>query len=93
MEYLRKIWSGSKVYRVVLIAAIIYAVLRLAVQGVLLAGMLLPGPEGEGELVPIDLQLYLDAAESLHLQEERPLQSALLLWNWEQGYTTEKEHS
>lgn len=70
VEYLRQIWSRSKVYRVVLIVSVIYVVLRLAVQGVLLAGMLLPGPEGEGELIPIDLQLYLDAAESLQLQAD-----------------------
>jgi hypothetical protein len=70
MEYVRRIWSRSKVYRVVLTVAILYTLLRLAVHGVLLAGMLLPDPTGEEEYIPIDLQLYLDAAQGLHLRED-----------------------
>ena len=68
MSELRTIWRESKVYRVILVLAIIYAGLRLGVQGFYLATMLKPAalPEwvgAEEPMVPADLQIYLDAAE------------------------------
>ncbi len=69
MEYLRRCWSRSKIYRVVLVLTVIYVVLRLLVQAIFLGGMLLPGPEGE-VFVPVDLRLYLDAARNLRLGQD-----------------------
>jgi len=64
MGYLRQVWSRSKGYRVILTIVVIYAVLRLAAHGVFLAGMVMSG-ETEG----YDLQVYLDAASRLQLQQ------------------------
>jgi hypothetical protein len=69
MAYLRKAWSQSKVYRVVLIAVLAYTSLRLAVHGVYLAGTLLP-EQAEEHPIPVDLQVYLDAATHFQLQQD-----------------------
>jgi hypothetical protein len=87
-EQLRHCWSRSRVYRVVLVIAVVYAVVRLAVHGAYLAMMLYPNagimggtPEwagGEGEpMVPVDLQVYLDAAQHLRSRQDLYLQDAL----------------
>ena len=70
-EYLRQSWSRSKAFRIILVIAVIYTVLRLAVQGVYLATLLVPEnlPEwvgAEEPMIPADLQIYLNAAK--HLQ-------------------------
>jgi len=75
MAGLRRIWSRSKAFRVALVAVLAYTLLRLAVQGLFLAVMLLPDksvmgglPEragAEGPMLPVDLQLYVEAAERL----------------------------
>ena len=70
MVYLRQTWSKSRLYRAAVIAAAVYALLRLAVQGVLLVGMWFMAPPGEKPMVPVDLQLYIDAASRLHLRED-----------------------
>jgi len=75
-EYLRRRWAGSKTYRVVLVTTIAYAIFRLAVQGVYIAIMLSPEPALGGvkpqvSMVPIDLQVYLDAAK--HFQQKQDL--------------------
>ncbi|MEE8389807.1 MAG: hypothetical protein V3S14_03290, partial [Anaerolineae bacterium] len=80
-KYLRQSWSHSKAFRVILVVTVVYTVLRLVVQGVYLAMMLFPDqgmgeelPEwvgAEGPMLPIDLQLYIDAAE--HLQNRQNL--------------------
>jgi hypothetical protein len=63
MNYLRQSWSDSKTFRVILIAALVYVVLRLAIQGVYLVTI---EQTGEGLTnVPIDLKLYIDAASRL----------------------------
>lgn len=68
MSEIRTLWHKSKVYRVVLVLALIYTVLRLGVHGFYLATLLIPErlPEWVGaehqSSVPVDLQLYLDAA-------------------------------
>jgi hypothetical protein len=67
MEQLHRIWTQSKTYRLVLIAAIAYAVLRVGVQVAYL--VLLPryaDPYG----VPVDLQIYLDAASRLQSRQD-----------------------
>ncbi len=87
-EYLRRCWSRSKVFRVVLVVAVVYAVLRLAVHGAYLAMMLYPNagimggtPEwtgGEGEpMVPVDLQVYLDAAQHFKQRQDLYLKGSL----------------
>jgi hypothetical protein len=73
-KHLRQAWTQSKAFRIVMTIAVVYAVLRLIVHGAYLAMMLYPnsgllggmpgwaGAEGE-PMVPVDLQIYLDAAE------------------------------
>lgn len=65
MAHLRQIWSSSKLYRITLIAALVYVLLRLAIQGVLIASLSLSG-ETEG----YDLQIYLDAATRLQVGQD-----------------------
>ena len=59
MQYLHQCWTRSKPYRVIVIAAAIYTLLRLAVHGFFLSELLRTTTEG------YDLQLYLDAAQNL----------------------------
>ncbi|MCD4739200.1 MAG: hypothetical protein K8R89_08075, partial [Anaerolineae bacterium] len=81
MSEIRAVWRESKVYRVLLVLAILYGVLRLGVQGFYLATMLTPEalPDWVGAdepMIPDDLRIYLDAAErlqskqNLYIQEE-----------------------
>ncbi len=78
---LRCQWARSRAYRVVLVVAVAYVLLRLAVHGAYLAMMLYPEsgvmggmPEWAGAeaepMVPVDLQVYLDAAENLVQRED-----------------------
>ena len=76
MTYLRRCWSRSKAYRVALVLTAIYAVLRLLVQVVFLAGMLLPGPEKE-VFIPADLQIYVNAATHFQNHQDLYLQGSL----------------
>ncbi len=81
-RHLRQAWTRSRAFRIFLILALVYTVLRLAVHGAYLAMMLYPnagimggmpewtGAEGE-PMVPVDLQIYLDAAD--RFQEHQPL--------------------
>jgi hypothetical protein len=87
MQRIKEIWSESKLYRVLLTLAVIYAVLRLIVQGGYLAMLLLPElgimggvPEwvgAEGSMIPADLQIYLDAAEHFSNKQNLYLQGSL----------------
>lgn len=88
MHYLRQAWRESKVFRIILVVAAVYAVLRLAVHGAYLAMMLYPnagvmggmpewtGAEGE-PMVPADLQIYLDAAKHFRQQQDLYLKGSL----------------
>jgi hypothetical protein len=85
MEHLRQIWARSKWFRVTLTAAIVYTVLRLAVQAIILVIMMFPGQFGmempdwvgsKGAIIPDDLRIYLDAAEKLRLQQDLYLKGA-----------------
>jgi hypothetical protein len=62
MEYLRLVWSNSKWYRISLILALVWFVLRLTVQVIYASGMMpeLAGDDG----LPADLPVYLDAAKN-----------------------------
>ncbi len=68
MESLHQVWAKSKVFRVILIVAIIYASLRLVAQGYLSTQRMLPG-QSETQIIPNDLQDYLDAATRLSNHE------------------------
>jgi len=85
-RHLRRCWSDSKVFRVILVLAVLYALLRLAVQGAYLVLLLsqTPGEETlpewvgtEGPMIPVDLQVYLDAARRLRLGQEIYAQGSL----------------
>lgn len=69
MVYLRQTWSQSKTYRAILIVVVIYALLRLVVQGVFLVGMLFPD-QTQAQSLPDDLRIYLEAAGHLHLGQD-----------------------
>jgi hypothetical protein len=87
MQQIKETWSESKLYRILLIAAAIYAVLRLVLQVGYLAMMLLPemGIMGgvpdwagaEGPMIPNDLQDYLDAAMRLQKRQDLYLKGPL----------------
>jgi hypothetical protein len=87
-DYIRQCWSRSKVYRVILVIAVVYAVLRLAVHGAYLAMMLYPNSGVMGEMpawtgaagepmVPNDLQDYLDASARLQNRQDLYLKGPL----------------
>jgi hypothetical protein len=81
---IKQLWQNSKTYRVLLIATVVYVVLRVAVQGVVLAVMLFPEAgilggvpawvDAKGPVIPDDLRIYLDAAERFQLRQELYLQ-------------------
>ena len=64
MEYLRQAWSKSKVFRVVLVITIVYTALRLSAQVYLSVERMLPG-QSDTQMIPNDMQDYLDAATRL----------------------------
>ena len=75
-EAIRHAWSRSRPFRVFLVLALLYALLRLAVHAVYLTTLLAPAPGDlpgwtgiEGPAVPVDLQVYLDGARHF-LQHE-----------------------
>lgn len=64
MNSIRQCWAESKMYRALLVAAILYALLRFAVQVFLFADSITPQAIAEGTLVSADLQFsYIPAAE------------------------------
>ena len=80
MSDIRTLWRESKVYRVVLVLAVIYTVFRLGVHGFYLATMLAPErlPDwvgAEEPMIPDDLRIYLDAAERLESREDLYIQN------------------
>ncbi len=84
---IKQLWQNSKTYRVLLTVTVVYAVLRLVVQGVVLAMMLFPEAkimggipawvDVEGPVVPADLQIYLNAAKHLSARQDLYLQGSL----------------
>jgi hypothetical protein len=65
MQVLRQTWARSKPFRLILILAVVYALVRLVIHAFFMAELLRIGTEG------YDLQLYLDAAH--HLQTGQDL--------------------
>jgi hypothetical protein len=71
VTYLREYWSKSKTYRVLLILAIVYALLRLAIQIYLFSDALRPEAVAEGVQVSADLQQsYIASAQHFQARED-----------------------
>lgn len=78
IRYVRQYWAQSKVFRRILIIVSVYLLLRLTLQGVVVAMVLAAGPQAsETTLVANDLKIYLEAASRLQHQQDLYLQTAL----------------
>lgn len=78
MNLVRQCWAESKTYRVLLVAAILYAILRFTVQASLFAYSITPEAIAEGTLVSADLQFsYIPAAEHFRDREDIYLKGSL----------------
>ena len=78
MKDIRTQWSGSKAYRVVLTLAVIYALLRLAVQVFLFSDAMSPEAVAEGVQVSADLQQsYIASAQHFQWREDLYLKGSL----------------
>ena len=78
MSAVRLLWSDSKLYRALLIAAVLYFLLRLAVQCYLFAFAITPEAIAEGTLVSADLQFsYIPAAQHFQAREDIYLKGSL----------------
>lgn len=78
MNDIKTQWSGSKAYRVLLILAVIYALLRLAVQIFLFADAMSPEAVAEGVQVSADLQQsYIASAQRFQAREDLYLKGSL----------------
>jgi len=78
MKSIRECWRESKAYRVALIAAIIYAVLRLAIQVYLFSDALQPEAIAQGGQVGTDLQRsYILAAQHFRDHQDIYLKGSL----------------
>ena len=78
MKYIKEHWSRSKTYRVLLILAVIYAVLRLAIQIFLFSDAMRPEAVAEGVQVSADLQQsYIASAQHFQAREDLYLKGSL----------------
>lgn len=78
MNSIRECWSTSRAYRVLFVAAIVYTVLRLALQIYLFADALRPEAMAEGVQVSADLQQsYIAAAQHFRAHEDLYLKGSL----------------
>ena len=78
MGLIKQCWRESRAYRVLLVAAIIYAVLRLAIQIFLFSDALKPEAIAEGAQVSADLQeSYIPAAQHFQAGEDLYLKGSL----------------
>jgi hypothetical protein len=89
-EHLRRAWSHSKTFRVVLIIVSIYALLRLTMQFLYWTGMV-PGSVGQvATSLPADFQTYVDAAKHFQLRQdlypERRSQTDLSFYEYPPSY-------
>jgi hypothetical protein len=69
MGSFQQTWIKSRLFRIILIAAILYAAIRLAAQITLSVERMLPG-QSETQIIPNDLQDYLKAAMRLSQHED-----------------------
>jgi hypothetical protein len=71
VTYIKEYWSKSKTYRVLLILAILYAMLRLAIQIFLFSDAMRPEAVAEGVQVSADLQQsYIASAQHFQARED-----------------------
>ena len=71
MTYIKEYWSKSKPYRVLLILAILYAVLRLAIQIFLFSDAMRPEVVAQGVQVSADLQQsYIASAQHFQARQD-----------------------
>ena len=78
MSYIKEYWSQSKTYRLLLILAIIYALLRLVIQIFLFSDAMRPEAVAEGVQVSADLQQsYIASAQRFQAREDLYLKGAL----------------
>jgi hypothetical protein len=78
VKYIKEQWLGSKIYRVLLILALIYALLRLAIQIFLFSDALRPEAVAEGVQVSADLQQsYIASAQRFQAREDLYLKGSL----------------
>ena len=77
MNEIRTQWKKSKMFRTLLAAALIYAVLQMAIQALVLVDMTaasVSAPEGQAAS---DLQIYVNAARSFAAHEDLYLKGSL----------------
>ena len=87
MKRIRECWAVSKTYRVLLVAAVVYAVLRFAVQVYLFSDALQSQAAAEGAQVSVDLQLaYIPAAQHFRDGEDLYLQGSLEILEYHYNY-------
>lgn len=78
MNSIREAWSASKAYRLLLVAAIVYAVLRLAIQIYFFGDALRPEAVAEGVQISADLQQsYIASAQRFSEREDLYLKGSL----------------
>jgi hypothetical protein len=78
VKYIRQGWSQSKTYRVLLILAIIYAVLRLLIQLFLFSDAMRPEAVAEGVQVSADLQQsYIASAQHFQARQDLYMKGSL----------------
>jgi hypothetical protein len=78
LKRIRECWSSSRTYRVLLVAAILYALLRLAVQVYLFSDALATQSTAEGAQISSDLELaYIPAAQHFRAGQDLYLQGSL----------------
>lgn len=78
MNNIRECWNNSKTYRVLLIAAVVYALLRLAIQVYFFADAFDPQAVAEGVQVSADLQQsYIASAQHFQAREDLYLKGSL----------------
>ena len=87
MNRIREYWSTSKAYRVLLVASLVYVMLRLAVQLFLFYDAMQTQTTAEGAQVSVDLQLaYIPAAEHFRDREDLYLQGSLDVLEYHYNY-------
>jgi hypothetical protein len=78
LKRIRECWSTSKTYRLLLVAAILYTLLRFAVQVYLFSDALATQSTAEGAQISSDLELaYMPAAQHFRAGEDLYLQGSL----------------
>ena len=88
MNSIRKCWSASRTYRVLLIAAVLYALLRLAIQVFLFNEALQSDAIAKGAQVSADLQLsYIPSAQHFRAGEDLYLQGSLEILEYHFPYS------